>query len=187
MTRAVLALSAGVLACAPIQSGAQNGEPPVSRAATTAQMLASADVTAGAGNHRASRKALGTVVEALERIGARPLEGEEDLVAGWRAQAGPATAVYRGRVLGPAYRRGWLEPGGELKLEQLFMGGQQASVAVAATPNQPLRLSVQGADASAQCGAAASDCRWTPIFTERYTIRVKNGGAVKTRYYIVFD
>lgn len=184
MKKLATAIAIGTLAVP-----ASSGEPvPVSRAVVTADLLASADAAA-AGTDKAAHRALGRSVTALERIGAQAQEGEEDPLPGWRVQAGPAPsdATFRGRVLGPAYRRGWLEPGAELAVEQLFLGGQAATVAVAAAPSQPLRLSVQGGQASPSCSGNARDCRWTPIFTERYTIRVRNAGAAKARYYLVFD
>lgn len=189
MTRAGLLLASvlaiGLLTGAPALS---DQAAPVSRAGATAALLAAAD-SAAAGTDKAARKALGQSLAALDRVGAHAQDGQEDALPGWRAQAGPKAtgAVYRGRVLGPAYRRGWLEPGAELKVEQLFLGGQAATVAVAATPSQPLRLSIQGASVAAPCAAETRDCRWVPIFTERYTIRVRNAGAAKARYYLVFD
>ena len=185
MKRMAAALSIGLLASSPVRS--DEAAPP-SRALATAELLAAADAAADR-RGRTGRRDLGKAVVKLERIGARAQDGQEDVVADWRDLAGAAATgpAYRGRVLGPAYRRGWLEPGAELKVEQLFLGGQAANVAVAATPDQPLHLTVQGADAAARCGASARDCRWVPIFTERYTIRVRNGGSARARYYLVFD
>lgn len=181
MTRKVAALAIGLLVSGPVSSE----EPvPPSRAGAAADLLAAADAAA-ARPGKTARKTLGKSVTALDRIGVRAQDGAEDALPGWRAQAGPA-AVYRGRVLGPAYRRGWLEPGAELTVEQLFLGGQAANVAVAANPSQPLQLSIRGADSVARC-VTPRDCRWTPIFTERYTIRVRNAGSARARYYLVFD
>ena len=185
MTRFATTVLIGALAMTP----ALSGEPaPVSRAAATADLLAAADAAA-AGTGKSARKALDRSVTALERIGAQAQEGADDPLPSWRAQAGtaPSDATFRGRVLGPAYRRGWLEPGAELAVEQLFLAGQAATVAVAAVPSQPLRLSVQGAQAASPCVGSGRDCRWTPIFTERYTIRVRNAGSARARYYLVFD
>ena len=74
-----------------------------------------------------------------------------------------------------------------MKVDQLFLAGQSASVAVAGAPGQGVKLAVEGPDAPPVCTGSDRSCSWTPIFTQRYTITVRNGGRSATRYYLVMD
>ncbi len=164
-------------------------QPAPERALLTADLLAQAD-RADAAPSRSARKALKQAVATLDRFGVRadPADPEgQAALANWRARSGSATPPMRGRVLGPAFRRGWLDAGGSLQLEQLFLAGQTASIAVAAAPGEGMRLAVSGPDAAGNCAGESRTCRWTPIFTQRYTITVRNNGAARARYYLVMD
>ena len=102
----------------------------VEPAEAVASLLADADVAQG------DPERLGMILAALDSFGARPMAGEADPVATWRSKAAmPKTPPYRGRVLGPAYKAGMLNPGATVRLPQLFDGGRSARVAVA-TPGQ---------------------------------------------------
>jgi hypothetical protein len=159
---------------------------PASRAALVADLLARADGAADAPT-RANRAALARDLDALDRLGARAADGGDDPTPAWRDRSGARAAGYRGRILGPAFRRGWIDPGAEVRVEQLFLSGQTATVAVAATPDQPLRLGVSGRDLAQLCPAGGRNCRWLPLFTQRYTISITNAGQKRARFYLVVD
>lgn len=181
MTGAALALT--------MLAGAAVGQSAPDRATTIAGLLLEAEL-ADAQPSRGNRKALARSVAALDRYGVRADAadpGGQQLLAQWRAKAGSQIIPERGRVLGPAFRRGVLDPGGTLNIEQLFLAGQAASVAVAAAPGRGVGLAVIGPDAAKPCAAGERSCRWTPIFTQRYTITVRNGSTARARYYLVMD
>lgn len=162
--------------------------PSTDRASMTADLLARAD-RAAAGTSRAAARKLDEALTTLDRIGVRA-EAEGDgatALADWRSRSVHAELPYRGRVLGPAFRRGWLEPGAAARVDQLFLAGQNASVAVSGAPDRGVKLAVAGRDAPAGCTGTDRSCRWVPIFTQRYTITVRNGGKSATRYYLVMD
>jgi hypothetical protein len=76
---------------------------------------------------RGDQAALAAAADTLKLLGARPAEGQDDLSTLWsqQAQAGGAVhagPVYRGRALGPAYRRGSLAAGGRVTLRRIPVG-----------------------------------------------------------------
>ena len=168
---------------------AQEAEPATTRAEMVAATLAAAERHAATPRSRGSRRALGASLAMLDRLGVRAeASAGEDPIREWRAIAGPSSAPpFRGRLLGPAFRRGWLEPGQALRVEQLFASGQNATVSVAAVPDTPLRLGVSGPGDAAPCRDGQRSCAWMPLFTQRYTITVTNPTERRTRFFLVFD
>lgn len=136
--------------------------------------------------------ALIDTVQELAALGARPAEGQEDPAALWTAQADAKGAVapipYRGRALGPAYRRGSLAAGGRVILRQLFLAGQRARISVAPSGAAKLSIRVQGGDGATLCakpvGAGQVDCVWLPLFTDRYAIVIENDGPAAAGFYL---
>ncbi|MCI4590375.1 hypothetical protein MOK15_09735 [Sphingobium sp. BYY-5] len=153
--------------------------------------LLEGDAAQAGGNYAA----LLDTVQVLKALGATPAEGQEDLAALWAREASnhgvaQATPAFRGRALGPAYRRGSLVPGASLTMRQLFLGGQRAHILVApAGGATSLSLRVQGADGATLCakpvGGPQVDCAWMPLFTDRYNIVIENGGAAPASFFIV--
>lgn len=145
------------------------------RATLAAELLAKLDEKAPA-----SRRERAAAVQALARLGVHPLDGTPAPT--------PAVAIpFRGRVLGPGYQRGWLPAGGEVLLEQQFMAGQRATIAVAGAPAAPLVLTVAGPGEAPVCRDTPRACRWLPLFTQRYAIVLRNTGPARVRYYLVLD
>lgn len=134
-------------------------------------------------------------VQSLVALGAKPAEGQEDLAARWTREARDhgvtgTTPDFRGRALGPAYRRGSLVPGASLVMRQLFLGGQRAQIFVApAARAANLSIRVQGADGATLCakpvGGPQVDCAWMPLFTDRFNIVIENGGSAPASFYLV--
>ena len=149
------------------------------RAAVTADLLASLEAADKRPSHRSVAKRA-AALRTLDRLGARPLDKADTLAA---ADDKP----FRGRVLGPAWQRGWLDGGAEMKIEQQFLAGQAASIAVAGAPAAPLTLTVAEPGERPVCRDAARACRWMPLYTQRYAITLRNAGAARVRYYLVLD
>jgi hypothetical protein len=158
---------------------------PASRAEMVAAMLVDAERQAAT----PSRGALATTLARFERLGVHAAPGSgDDAIAEWRTVAGDRQSrPYRGRLLGPAFRRGWIEPGQVMHVEQLFVSGQVATVSVATVPDAPLRLGVSGPGDAAMCREARRNCNWMPLFTQRYTITLTNTGDRRARFYLVVD
>ena len=129
----------------------------------------------------------------LDAAGARAGPGEADLAAHWRALAKARgvtdkNAPFRGRALGPAYRRGRLDPGAALATDQVFLAGQKAMVSLVPEPGRTLSIRVAAPDKGI-CELAARPpraiCTWLPLFTARVTIEIANKGPASANYYLV--
>lgn len=151
-----------------------------------AALLAEADTPATSATRRA------TLVAALDRLGsaAQP-DSEDDPLARWRIEgeaAGQAAVPDRGRALGPAYRSGWLEPGANKVLDQLFLAGQTARIALTSPDRQPIALTISDPASKVICrqdGPPPGRCQWVSVFTQRYRIELANRGQVRLRYFLV--
>lgn len=154
-------------------------------ASAVAQLLAEADAAAG------DPQRLGTVLAALDGLGAHAADPAADPVATWRPHAVmPATPPMRGRVLGPAYRAGMLSPGATVRLPQLFDGGRAARVAVATPGQAGLGFTVLDGTARPVCPPATArnrQCMWTPIYSGRFEIVLTNPSGQSAGYYLVID
>ena len=166
---AVATCTTGALARSPDAGG---------RAAIVADLLASLDREPQ--DNTPLQRDREAALQKLDRLGAHPVDGVDGVE---RSKGVP----YRGRVLGPGYQRGWLDAGAETKLEQQFMAGQRATIAVAGAPTAPLTLTVVEPGERPVCQDAARACRWLPLYTQRYAITVRNAGAARVRYYLVLD
>lgn len=142
--------------------------------------------------------ALLRAAQALEALGAAPAEGQADLATQWTLEAraqGVATSrlAFRGRALGPAYRRGFLAGGGTVTVRQLFLAGQRAQISVAQSDRAGSsdRLSIRVRDGAGgtlcdkRVGPPQVDCAWLPLFTDRYAIEIANGGNRPAAFYLI--
>lgn len=133
----------------------------------------------------------------LHQLGARPVEGEPDLVQVWadKARAAgvkvPAFHQWRGRVLGPAYRRGELQAGGRFSTRQSFIAGQTADVAVEPVGMVQLGLGVRDDEGKSVCEVNASrpplGCRWVPSFTAISIITISNPEPRPVKFYLILN
>lgn len=134
--------------------------------------------------------------QVLKALGATPVEGQDDLAVMWtdtaHAHGVTRSALgFRGRALGPAYRRGSLLAGGSFTIRQLFLAGQRAQISVAPTGAGTAGLSIRvlGADGATLCakpvGGPQADCAWMPVFTDRYDIVIENGGSAPAAFYLI--
>jgi hypothetical protein len=143
---------------------------------------------------RVDTKRLQHAVAELARLGARPADAQElDLLPAWRTESGisPTDPVYRGRILGPAYRSGLVVPGIPVATEQLFLAGQLASLSVVPSRGAKLGLTVINGAGTAICKLAVreptSTCRWTPVYADRVKISIQNLGPTAAKYFLVVN
>lgn len=160
---------------------------------TLAETVAASFSRAAEASARADSKALASELQQIAATGARPLGGDgagSDPVARWRTMAlADKTAPMRGSPLGPGYRAGQVDPGSQERFEQLFLSGRKASIALSSPGNAPLALIVLDANLKPVCAAqdARLACHWMPLFTQRYTIEVRNKGARTADYFLVVE
>ncbi len=138
---------------------------------------------------------LASAVRVLDALGARPADEQvPNMARTWEAAVYQGQAIpppYRGRILGPAYRAGQVSAGGVATTEQVFMGGQPASFAVAPIKGAKLSMKVRDAGGATLCqsvmSASTATCRWTPPFATRARIEISNQGAETARYYLAME
>lgn len=164
---------------------------PPRAAQTAAEQVAAALSEAGAPGPARNRMAAARTLAAL---GARPaVPGEPDLVASWLAQEqGAGTEpVYRGRMLGPAYRKGLIGAGAEVLIEQVFMAGQVAEVVLSPSGGAQLNLTIAGPGGQEVCKSLVfrpqGRCSWRPPFAGRYRVRINNSGAQDASFFLVVN
>jgi hypothetical protein len=133
------------------------------------------------------------LIARLNALQVAAAEGEaDDPLARWRteaAAAGQTAAVFRGRTLGPAYRRARIAPGGRMEIEQIFYAGERAEIAAQSQGGQPIALAIRNPRTQAVCNtelAPKARCSWLPLFTERFSIELVNRSRTDASIYIVF-
>ena len=179
---AVLAplLLAACAAPPPASLPALSGDPLEDAAA----LLARAETARGA-DQRAP------LIARLDALGVAAVAGAaDDPLARWRAEHVPgAGEVWRGRTLGPGYRRALVPAGGELVIEQIFTAGERAEMAAEVRGGNPVALAIANPREQRVCEvelAPNARCRWLPVFTERYAIRLENRGRQPASVWLVF-
>lgn len=192
----VVLLSAISSACAQAPSTAESAQWPPGPEAKIAAALVQGEL-ASQGHSKQDAEALAAAARTLARMGAHPIDGQEDLVTTWARQAiamgaPPGGAVvFRGRVLGPAYRRVQLSPAQKDVSSASFLAGQQASVTVTPVGNGHVDLRVHGANQSVACTVQRRRdghlCEWLPLYTERYTITVSAGARAPVTAFVVLN
>jgi len=131
-----------------------------------------------------------TAAIVLAEEGAHPIDGAVDLSALWMSTRGiPKSPVYRKRALGPGYRAVRLAGGEAIRLEQVFLAGQRAQVAVAAQEITKFSLTVSDDDQQTSCAASHrhAKCDWTPYYTTRFKIDLINSGNSPNVFYLVLQ
>ena len=160
---------------------------PASLAGGLARDMAAADAAFEARDTDALAKAL----HRIDRRNPRAIDDQAaDPVARWRSAVPDIDPPVRGRALGPGYVRGTLAPGAARSLDQLFLSGEAATVAATSRPQRNLRLKIFDGAGRVVCDrspAHVGDCRFTPVFTQRYRIELVNGGGGMAQYYLVVD
>jgi len=168
--------------------------PTMPLAAMVAQRLAQAEAAFEDGD---SEK-LARVLASLDASGAKPHQAApaqmRDVLAKWQQasrQHGESSAPpFRGRLLGPAFVRGELGPGEVWRSSQTFKSGETSTLSVSHRGDGPVRMAVSDGRARPICSpdtGAAAACRFTPRYTQRYNIELRNEGGARAVYFLVFD
>ena len=181
-TMALLTACAPVVDSPPLQAALAQD-----RAARVATDLAAADLAFEEGD----TAALGPLLTRLRAQGAHPLDASDgDPIAQWEAASDNNGTPFRGRVLGPGYSRGRLAPGANAVLQQTFFSGQNTALSVGERKPAKLRLRVFDSKSQLVCEhvpAHGKVCRFTPVFTQRYKIEIRNGGQRDAVYYLAVE
>ncbi|MEO5707705.1 MAG: hypothetical protein ABIT10_06675 [Alteraurantiacibacter sp.] len=161
--------------------------PPASPAEDAAALLALAEAAPTA-------EARAVYVERLDALGVHLADdaGSDDPLAQWRNQPKSSdSAPWRGRALGPAYRRAVVLPGESLVIQQIFLAGQRAQIAAQVSgrgESGAVALAISNPRAEAICTrqvAPRASCNWLPVFTERFAIALQNNGTRTASVYLV--
>ena len=144
---------------------------------------------------KADASALHTAAQVLQSLGAKPdMDQEDDLSSRWASQAKsiePATepSVYRGRALGPSYKKGMVSALSTVNIEQIFLAGKKASVALVPVSSKPMSIRISDGQGKNICNRSTSskpaNCEWLPLFTERYRINIHTSASQPVTYYLV--
>jgi hypothetical protein len=173
-------------ATANIAASTPAANPEGSAAVVLADALARADAAATTGKDADLTQPLAIIA----MLNAQPLDesGRAELAA-WQVRNPEQSAPMRGRTLGPGYRHGTLNAGGDLRIEQTFLSGQKASIALSSPSGARLQLQVIDGKEQPVCQnvAARPSCAWTPMFTQRHVIHLTNPGNQTTRFYLVIE
>lgn len=164
---------------------------PPSLVQTAAEQVAAA---LGAGSAATSDSSKIAAARKLTALGARQaIPGEPDLAASWSATqpGGNAGPVFRGRMLGPAYRKGLVGAGAEVRIEQVFMAGQVAEVVVAQSNGAQLNLTIADPAGQEVCNRRVfglqGKCSWRPPFAGRYRVQISNSSAREANFFLVVN
>ncbi len=182
---AALILSSALAACAgTLQAPMAAFEPSGDPLADAAALLAAAD-SAGNAEQRAP------FVDRLNAMNVALADGaQDDPLSAWRAEhQATGTPPWRGRALGPAYRRTRVPAGEIVRIEQIFYAGQNAEIAAQASGGGTVALAISNPRAEAVCAKSVTpraNCNWLPLFTERFSIELENSGSEAASVYLVF-
>ena len=168
--------------CCAEPAAAADSAAALSDAERLAVALADADAAYASGDEARLADAL----RRFDAVGGKPLDDTSRDLAMWRAAVDQPPPM-RGRSLGPGYRSGQLSAGRSEQLEQVFLSGKRASVALSAPSGARLKLEVADRSQEAVCGKEGNPthCQWVPLFTDRYQIRIINPGEKAVRYFLV--
>lgn len=157
-----------------------------SAALLIAEALAQADQAASQGR----KDELVRPLTLIASLNARPLDAEgEAALTQWQSRSPDPLPPMRGRTLGPGYRHGTLDAGGDMRIEQTFLSGQKASIALSSPNGAKLRLQVIDGASQPVCQHVAErpSCEWVPMYTQRHVIHLANPGRQTARFYLVIE
>lgn len=150
-----------------------------------------------AADSRGDGKALMRAGLALERMGVRPAAGETDIGQIWFAKAKalgvkiPTVPHYRGRTLGPAYRRGIIAAHGTFITQQSVNAGESAVINIMAVKGAELGLDITDDDNHQIChlthDTLMRGCHWVPVYTGMNALTINNSSDFSDSYFIVIN
>ncbi|VVT02771.1 hypothetical protein [Erythrobacter sp. EC-HK427] len=163
--------------------------PPLAADANDAEQVLDALARAEQAAEEGNRAELARQLTRIEALGAR-FEDEEDVanIARWRTQADLPPPM-RGPVGGPAVRRGSIAPGRSAEFGLAFLAGERAAIAIHARSGPAVHISIADGQATTVCTRQTrrGSCVWTPLFTQRHTIRLSNDGTRTAQYHLAIE
>jgi hypothetical protein len=188
-TAPIVALALALAACtSAADCCSQPASTPSVTAGSVAERLAVALIEADLAFARGDKDRLTDALRQIDALGGRPFDETSPELLQWRQAVSQAPPM-RGRTLGPGYRSGQVSAGSSEQIEQVFLSGKRASVALSFPGGGRLSLHVQNGRDEAVCGKEGnpSHCQWVPIFTDRYRIKIANPGRSAVRYFLVVE
>ncbi|AKM10672.1 hypothetical protein AB433_12970 [Croceicoccus naphthovorans] len=182
---AVLTALATLAGCATVETA-----PVATTPADPAQDIAALLVETEAAYREGQTETLGTKLAELGALGVKPIDDTgEATLAEWSARATLSPHAWRGRVLGPGFLTGTLPARGTRTIEQTFLSGRKAAVAVQSPDGRPVGIRITDDDDEPLCKQEAEkvSCRWVPLYTHRHRIEIYNPGRENVRFYLVID
>lgn len=180
-----------VLGCTAPQATETLPAAALTRAAVPSNDVASDLAAADQAFKNGDAQTLSAILARLDNRGVRPLDDDAaQLLSSWADARTTDLPPLRGRLLGPGFHKGSLNPGQSQSLQQVFLAGEPATISLAGRSGQTMRLQLRDAKSRVICEyepAAGRTCRFTPVFTQRYSIDVANGGRSETTYFLVID
>jgi len=135
--------------------------------------------------------------QTLREMGAQPVTGTEDLAKNWTVMAESmqtdksALPPFRGRIKGPAYRKDSLAPTATETIEDIYYAAEQAQLTLEPMSGAKLSWSIFEADTpndpvcQSQPDAGTQTCRFTPLWTAKYKIRIVNESGQNASYLFI--
>ncbi|GHA84778.1 hypothetical protein GCM10009069_04870 [Algimonas arctica] len=157
------------------------------------------DLVVAGENARATNdvKTLLQTAQTLRDMGAHPIAGTEDLAKNWTVMAetmqtdDTAPIPFRGRINGPAYRKQNLIPAGSDTIEDIYYAAELAELTLETLSGTPLSWSVYeaGSEQDKICHSVeetnTQSCRFTPLWTAKYKIRILNDSSQAASYLFI--
>lgn len=187
----VLAASVTLVSCQSVTAPdtAATALPPLAADASDAEQVLDALARARQAAEEDDRAELARQLTRIEALGAR-FEDTEDVadIARWRTLADMPPPM-RGPVGGPAVRRGIIHPGRSLEFGQAFLAGEPATIAIHARRGPAVQISVADGQDVIVCTREGrrGSCVWTPLFTQRHTVRLVNDGSAASQYHLAIE
>ncbi|MEP3891407.1 MAG: hypothetical protein ABJN69_13190 [Hellea sp.] len=136
--------------------------------------------------------------QSLQALGAAPISGTDDLAKNWLVSAqsistedGETAVPYRGRIKGPAYRKQSLAVGQQDVIEDVYYAAEAAEMTLKSLQGEELYWEIFEATSSdkpvcaGQALAKPQSCRFTPLWTAKYNIRISNISDQDTTYLFI--
>lgn len=137
------------------------------------------------------------VTNSLRQMGAQPITGTEDIAKSWTVLAEALRTdestppPLRGRIKGPAYRKNILDSEREETIEDIYYAAEQAELTLESMNGAPLTWSVYETDnlqepiCQSESPSNTHSCRFTPLWTAKYNIRIMNNSDQTAPYLFI--
>ena len=136
--------------------------------------------------------------QSLQSLGAAPISGTDDLAKNWLVTAqtfsiddGETSVPYRGRIKGPAYRKQSLAAGEQDIIEDVYYAAEAAEMTLKSLQGHELYWEIldpktdERPVCAGQTLSKPQSCRFTPLWTAKYNIRISNISDQDTTYLFI--